>query len=199
MKNTLSYLYSLTPIKTGQYGCIKSISFAIDFISIAGDWAEFGVGNGVSTKSLIKHLPNNDTELYLFDSFKGLPEDWKEFSNEHVKGTFAVERIPSFDNPRVKLVVGWFHDTLPYFTTDKPFSFIHIDCDLYSSTTCIFKNINHLIVSGTTIVFDEYYNYGGDKWLNHEYKAFTEYVSGNKIKFEYLGRTDKYQVIVKIL
>jgi len=46
-------------------------------------------------------------------------------------------------------------------------TFIHIDCDLYSST--IFDLWGNKIVEGTILVFDEYFNYPG--WLHGEIKT----------------------------
>jgi hypothetical protein len=75
---------------------------------------------------------------------------------------------------------------------------LHIDSDLYSSAKTIFKNLGHLIKSGTIIVFDEYFNYPG--WERNEYKAFSEFIDENKKRYEYLGYVGIHsQVAVKIL
>ena len=92
---------------------------------------------------------------------------------------------------------GLFNETLPDFVKNntKPFAFIHIDCDIYQSTKDIFANIADNIVSGTIIVFDEYFNY--PNWQNHEYKAFQEFVSANEIDYEYIAYGPT-QAVVKI-
>ena len=101
-------------------------------------------------------------------------------------------------NENVRLVKGWFNETLPAFVKEhaEPCAFIHVDCDLYSSTKTIFDNLKNQIVSGTVIAFDEYFNYPG--WQEGEYKAFMEYVEENNIEFEYIARTDYEQVAVRI-
>lgn len=62
----------------------------------------------------------------------------------------------------VRLIEGWFDDTLPQFIKDhsEDCSFIHVDCDVYSSTKTIFQFLNNKI-KNTIIVFDEFFNYPG--------------------------------------
>lgn len=53
-------------------------------------------------------------------------------------------------------------------------------------------------MSGTIIVFDEYFNYPG--WQEGEYKAFYEFINETNLKFEYIGYVEiSEQVAVKIL
>ena len=97
---------------------------------------------------------------------------------------------------------GWFDDTLPKFVQNynEKISFLHIDCDLYSSTKTIFKWLDNQITEGTIILFDEYFNY--PFWEQHEYKAFQEFVNHNNIRYEYLcysSKTFGSKVAVKIL
>jgi predicted O-methyltransferase YrrM len=74
----------------------------------------------------------------------------------------------------VELYGGLFKDTLTTFKKEilqkTPISFLHVDCDIYSSTKDMFEALGDNIVPGTIMVFDELYNYPGfDK---HEWKAF---------------------------
>ena len=86
-----------------------------------------------------------------------------------------------------KLHVGLFEDTLPKFVADVPgqAAFVHIDCDIYSSTKTVFDHLADRISSGCVIVFDEYFNY--PNWQQHEYKAFQEFVARRGIQYEYIG------------
>lgn len=101
-------------------------------------------------------------------------------------------------NKNVRLVKGWFNETLPAFIKEhsEPCAFIHVDCDLYSSTKTIFDNLKNQICTGTVIAFDEYFNYPG--WQEGEYKAFMEFIAWSGLEFEYIARTDAAQVAVKI-
>jgi hypothetical protein len=88
----------------------------------------------------------------------------------------------------VKLIDGYFENTLPSFVSTqagRKIAFIHIDCDLYSATRTIFNETTDLLVPGTLIVFDEFFNYAG--WEQGEYKAFVEFVERTGVEFEYIG------------
>jgi hypothetical protein len=76
-----------------------------------------------------------------------------------------------------------------------PIAFMHIDCDLYSSTKTIFDLVDERIQAGTIILFDEYFNY--TNWRRHEYKAFQEYVGQKGVTYEYLGYA-RQQVLIRI-
>ena len=189
----------ITRCPVSRYGCNTAIPNAVKYIKYSHlDWAEFGVSYGTSTKTLLNYLPELGT-LHLFDSFEGLPEDWIDFNGRlRKKGTYAVNKIPDFHDPRTKYYIGLFESTIPYFVKkhSDPLAFIHVDCDIYSSTKDIFNNIDSLIIPGTIILFDDYYNY--PTYFKHEYKAFMEYIENYNRKFKYLGRTKQYQAWVEI-
>ena len=154
---------------------------------------EFGVYEGKTINIISSTVP--DKIVYGFDSFEGLPEDWRTGFD---KATFDRNGKMPQVNSNVRLVKGWFNETLPAFVKEhtEPCAFIHVDCDLYSSTKTIFDNLKDQIVSGTVIAFDEYFNYPG--WQEGEYKAFMELVVEKGFEFEYIARTDIEQVAVKI-
>ena len=168
---------------------------AISLAEKTGLFCEFGVYTGRTINYIAKQV----NIVHGFDSFEGLPEYWR---NGYDKGTFALEdktQLPSVGE-NVKLHVGWFDETLPSFIekNSENVSFLHIDCDLYSSTKTIFKFLKERIKSGTVIVFDEYFNY--PFWQQHEFKAFQEFVAEQNLKYQYICY-HKYnqQVVVKIL
>ena len=70
---------------------------------------------------------------------------------------------------------------------------LHVDSDLYSSAVTVLNTLNHQLVEGTVIVFDEYMNYPG--WQLDEFKAWQEFVSKNNIKYEYIGYVSKHQKV----
>ena len=158
-----------------------------------GGYLEFGVFRGNTINIISEMIP--DKIVYGFDAFEGLPEDWLYYSP---KGDFSLNGNAPQVNPNVRLIKGWFNETLPDFVKahSEPCAFIHVDCDLYSSTKTIFDNLKNQIVSGTVIVFDEYFNYPG--WQEGEYKAFMEFITENNLEFKYISRTDWSQVAVKI-
>ncbi|HLW40489.1 MAG TPA: class I SAM-dependent methyltransferase [Brumimicrobium sp.] len=170
------------------------IDHALKHVSIDGVFCEFGVYKGKSVNYIARRIKQ---EIHAFDSFEGLPETWL---STHKKGHFALNKLPSFE-PNVVIHKGWFDETLPDFVKNQneKIAFLHIDCDLYSSTKTIFNFLNQQIVEGTIILFDEYFNY--PFWEQHEYKAFQEFVSEHNIEYEYLcysSRTFGSKVAVKI-
>lgn len=141
---------------------------------------EFGVYKGDTINYIAKKLPNY--KVYGFDSFEGLPEFWRDGFD---KGHFALSKLPKVEK-NVILIKGWFEETLPEFIKKEKgvVAYLHIDCDLYSSTKTVFKYLGDRIVTGTIIVFDEYFNYPG--WENGEFKAFQEFIKETSKEYKYL-------------
>ena len=77
----------------------------------------------------------------------------------------------------VQLVVGLFEDTLPGFLDrhSDPIGFVHIDCDIYSSTKYVLTTLNDRLARGCVVVFDEFFNYPG--FQQHERRAFREFIA----------------------
>jgi hypothetical protein len=149
-----------------------------------GLYLEFGVFQCTSVNFIAKKI---ESKIHGFDSFEGLPEHWID---GYTKGTFKLDInqvLPKIEE-NVKLHVGWFDKTLPEFVSqidpDEKVTFLHVDCDLYSSTKTIFDYLGDRIVPGTVIVFDEYFNY--PSWQQHEFKAFQEFVEARKVAYKYL-------------
>ncbi len=156
---------------------------------------EFGVFSGNS----INYIASKKNWIVDgFDSFEGLPENWRD---GYDRGFFSVNALPNVP-ANVRLHRGWFQDSIPRFLEslgDKgtPISYLHIDCDLYSSTKTIFEFLGNRIVSGTVIVFDEYFNYDG--WEDGEFLAFKEFVKLNSIKYEYLTYNSTHEQVAVII
>ena len=128
---------------------------------------EFGVYSGRSLQVIRTHFSG---KVFGFDSFCGLPEDWRE---DYPAGTFATEDRPNV--PDAEIIEGLFQDTLPSFlvTQQAPISFVHFDADLYSSTIFCLKQIAPYLDNQAIFVFDEYHNYEG--YEEHEQRAFLEF------------------------
>jgi len=159
---------------------------ALAKIDVDGLFAEFGVFRGASINEIANKRPN-DT-IYGFDSFEGLREDWA--GHDCAKGAFDVGGELPVVAANVRLIKGWFDQTVPEFLAQHsaPFAFIHCDCDTYEAAATLLRLIGTRIQSGTVIVFDEYLGYRG--WRFGEFKAWQECVSSSSIVYEYLGFTD---------
>jgi hypothetical protein len=195
--DSLDSFLSLERIKTRT----EVIDKAVCSLMLNLDWAEFGVFDGKSARYMLSKL-HSDLHFYLFDSFNGLPEDWKfsdgRLKGKFKKGTFSLKgNAPKFDDNRAVVYCGLFKDTIPKFIEEhkEPLSLVHVDCDLYSSTSDVLRGINNLIVSGTILLFDEFYGYDNIGWVEHEYRAFMEFASNRE--FEYIAR-GKEQAVIRI-
>lgn len=146
-------------------------------------WLEFGVCTG----STINYISKFTTDtVYGFDSFEGLPEKWRD---GYDKGAFALNgNLPQVNN-NIKLIKGWFNETVLDFIQiqNKKVSFIHIDADLYSSTKYILDVLKNYIDEDCIIVFDELVNYPGFDGDTGELKAFYEFITENKVDYEWIG------------
>jgi len=183
-----------------------NLKFAISQTSIVGDVLEFGVYSG-TTVNLISAMLKEDN-IFGFDSFEGLPEDWKisrnEKFNKHKKGYFAVDALPKV-NDNVILVKGFFNQSLkPWIEEHRPtqIKFLHVDSDLYSSAIYILDILNEYIVPRTVIVFDEFYPWGRkryDTWEEHEYRALKEWISKFDREIEIISRSNHQQLTIRIV
>ena len=147
-------------------------------------WLEFGVFSG-RTINYISQFTQE--QVYGFDSFEGLPEKWRDGFEQgafHMKGN-----LPHVRN-NVTLVKGWFNETLvPFMEThkDKKISFLHIDCDIYSSTKYILNTLKDYLDKDCVVVFDELVNYPTFDGPNGELRAFHEFISENKVSYSWIG------------
>jgi hypothetical protein len=178
------------------------LKFGSDAVTLCGAYLEMGVCTG-RTINFIAAL-NPEQRIWGFDSFDGLPEEWARTDLTVPQGTFRVNTEgwmpPVLHN--VSLVKGMFHDTLPQFKSDilksMPVAFLHVDCDIYASAKEVFDQLADNIVSGTVIVFDEFYNY--PEAAEHEFKAFQEFLERTGKKPVYLAYNQYFeQAVVQII
>jgi hypothetical protein len=180
------------PRATPYFDKVDTLAAALKAAAHEGMYLEFGVHTGGTLRTLVEHAPTGT--VFGFDSFEGLPEDWRA---GFVAGTFAVEDVPEV--PGAEIVVGWFDQVLPGFLAEHPeeVAFLHMDADLYSSTRTVLDALESRLRAGTVVVFDEYFNF--PDWQKHEHRAWTEFVERTGIRFDYLGFTaDDEQISLRI-
>ncbi len=153
---------------------VHALEQAVDSFSDQDWFLEFGVYHGRSLNILARTEASRTIHWHGFDSFNGLPEDWsaKEIAGSYSTGGQQPE-VP--DN--VTLHSGWFSDTLPGFaaeSSDTRLAFMHIDCDLYSSTRTVLETLKDRCRPGTVIQFDELIGYPG--YAQHEWRAWQEFL-----------------------
>ena len=168
------------------------VKYALDQRRKTGLHLEFGVGRGKSMRWI---APEVDGAVHGFDSFEGIQEHW----NGNPIGAFAQKRMPKVPE-NVEFHVGYFDATLPGFLAShpEPIAFLHVDCDLYSSTVTIFELLGDRLQEGSIILFDKYYNF--HRWQQHEFKAFQEFVEKSGLTYEYIAYSvTGQQVAVRVL
>lgn len=193
LNETVDYIDKAMPDAVGYETQKEVTEYALRQATEPGHLLEFGVFTGGTIRFMSKRVGGR--VIHGFDSFEGLPEDWGGFSMDtesfNVKG--KLPKVPG----NVTLHSGWFENSLPKWCKQHPgpVAFMHIDCDIYSSTKTIFEALKERMRAGTVILFDEYFNYPG--WKLHEFKAFAEFVAQYGVEYEYLAYA-RQQVVVRI-
>src|SRR6516164_2042380 len=152
LSSSVDYIDLHMPQAIGFDSQKELIDFALEQARSSGHYLEFGVFSG----GTIRHIARRKRAavIHRFDSFEGLPEPWSGFTlGQRVFSRGGhLPRVPA----NVVLHKGWFKDTVPQWCreTDRPIAFIHIDCDLYSSTVDILTGLAQRLQRGTVILFD---------------------------------------------
>src|SRR5205823_4350509 len=118
-------------------------------------YLEFGVYKGASIRYWSQLMKDSDARFDGFDTFAGLPEDWR---TSRPKGDFSTQgTVPEMNDSRVRFFKGLFEESLPAYRPPRHDQLIiHLDADLYSSTIGPLRTLRHLIVPGTFLLFDEF-------------------------------------------
>ncbi len=145
---------------------------------------EFGVWKGDSIRFFAGHNRSPDSRFFGFDSFEGLPEDWRGMAHER----FDVSgQIPMIDDSRVRFVKGWFRDSLPGLLDELEATargrqlVVHYDADLYSSTLYL------LFTLGSRF---KRYHFIFDEYSGHETRALYNYVQASGAECRFFYRLD---------
>jgi methyltransferase family protein len=140
-------------------------------------YLEFGVFQGWSIKTIAEKFRHPEARFFGFDSFEGLPEKWDPNNDVGQFSTNGV--VPTVSDDRIRLIRGWFQDTVPNFLSSHKFNspiFIHFDADLYSSTLFLLTTLSsHL---------DEYY-FLFDEFFPDEVNALREFALSYPIEIAF--------------
>jgi Methyltransferase domain len=193
LQRSVDYVERAMPDALGLDSQRELIDYALQAVAFDGHYVEFGVFTGGTIRYIARRV--GERTVHGFDSFEGLPEAWSGYNlgGNTFNRRGQMPRVPN----NVLLHRGFFDASLPNWL-DKysgPVSFIHLDCDIYSSTKTVFKLMAPRLVPGTVILFDEYFNF--PNWEQHEFKAFQEFVVEHGVKYTYLGFA-RQQVAVRV-
>ena len=146
-----------------------------------GNIAEVGVYQGGSAKIICEAKGNSN--LYLFDTFKGIPET-EDIDISFRKGLFKsdVIKVKNYlkDYSNVEIFKGTFPNNIGYIESFK-FIFVHLDVDTYKSTmNClqffyprmekggVILGHDYLLSKGVKKAFDEFFEYKEESILEVE-------------------------------
>lgn len=154
-------------------------------------YLEFGVYQGDSLEWWIKHNYHPESTFVGFDTFEGLPEDWREgWATGHFS-TAGV--IPEISDPRCSIIKGMFQETLQNWLTGRQWSsrlICMMDADLYSSTLYPLILLGPLLKAGDILIFDEFRD------ARNEFRAFTDWQACIGTKVECVGSVHRCDKIV---
>ena len=140
-------------------------------------YLEFGVFRGYSLRYWSHLMPNSNSHLAGFDSFRGLPEDWKAVMPSGALDVGGA--LPKIADPRVTLHPGWFEETLPsYQPPAHEVMVVNIDADLYSSTIYVLNRIRNWFKAGDYLYLDDFFN------RHHVRRAFDEFRENSGVSFK---------------
>lgn len=141
----------------------------VDSLKLPGDIVECGVWNGgsVAVMAYATRSFSMERNIWLFDSFEGLPkpgewdgkeafkqfyEGWNKGSISKVNQIFKKLKIPK---RKIHIVKGWFQETFPSINIPR-IAILHIDADWYESVKLCLVKYYDSVVSGGYIVIDDY-------------------------------------------
>lgn len=147
----------------GNYAtrCFMLYQFLKQIGNLEGDVAEVGVYHGRSAKVIALTFKkfNFKKNVCLFDTFTGMPEVEPDKDNFYQKGAFsdtslveAQEFLSDCEN--VTIYPGFFPDTAKPIS-EKKFSFVHVDVDIYRSVLDCCQFFYPRMVSKGMMVFDD--------------------------------------------
>lgn len=137
---------------------------------VEGDIVECGVsiGHGALVFSLLSEYIGKRRTYYGFDSFEGFPDPVEKDELTPITGRGFWANPPEtvlrvlrdgrlsddFINDHIRLVKGWFNETLPRY--EGKIALLHLDCDLYESYSVALNTLYSRVEPNGVIMFDEY-------------------------------------------
>jgi hypothetical protein len=137
-----------------------------------GDIVETGCYIGTSASIIMDILIHYDgchRKLWVFDSFKGLPDLVEEDKQDGRKGQYKtsyelfksnLQGLNVYDKNRLVITKGWFNETLS-ISPVKSISFLRLDGDLFSSTWDGLTAFYNKVLPGGIIYVDDYGSFRG--------------------------------------
>jgi hypothetical protein len=192
-----------------KYGLFRKYTEAVHAEGVEGAFVEFGVFDGSTLCPVVQRRDELglSTPVYGFDSFEGLPPPSACDCEDFRAGQFAsplqlaAERLGCAARKNVRLVKGWFNQTLTSeeVASDpnlRKIAFAHVDCDVYSSAVDCLHFLTDRLADGAFLIFDD--------WLPSpalgETRAFFEwYATARRLyRFEHLACLERGSVHLRV-
>jgi O-methyltransferase len=168
-------------------------------LRVAGDVCEFGVAQGATSRLLASEIMSSDRNLWLFDSFEGLPAPGPQDklindifslgSMDKYKVTMASPEAEvrskldsiSFPPARTKVKKGWVSDSIKSGELPAQVAFAYVDFDFYEPIKDALEFLDGRMPPGGRIVVDDYGFFSEGAQL-----AVDQFVArvGSRFKFE---------------
>ncbi len=199
----------VTPYTLTSQERIAAVCTATEYVireEIPGSFVECGVGRGGSMMAMaltLKRLGITDRDLYLFDTFTGMPkpteadvdfaglayldhwpfpaEGFGSVPLEDVEGAMATT---GYDPAHLHFVPGDVLETVPHRAPSQ-IALLRLDTDWYESTRHELIHLYPRLALGGVLVIDDYGHLEGAR------KATDEYFEGHRImlhRIDYTGR-----------
>ena len=166
-------------------------------LPVEGDICEFGVAQGATSVLLANEIKDTRKNLWLFDSFEGLPKptDKDSLINDifnlgsmaAYKGTMAcpVDMVRSrladikFPPERTIIVPGFIEKTIHNPGLPEKVCFAYIDFDFYEPILIALNFLDHVLQPGGFVIVDDYNFFSDGVKI-----AVDEFYAANKEKYE---------------
>lgn len=179
-----------------EHEWVEELLKSIHSENVPGAIVEFGILEGYWVGKLYdttEAIGMTDRMIIGFDSFRGLSSPHPVFDDPFWKeGTYKAtrelvdQRLRTVERPRIKLVEGYFADSLmtEAATQINQIAFARIDCDIYEPALQCLNYLGSRLTDGAILVFDD--------WPHQlsvgEGRAFYEWVPAvPHLRFEFLG------------
>ncbi len=163
---------------------VNNLDLCDHFNHLEGDFVECGVWRG-GMSAAIAEIFKRKKNIYLFDSFEGLPPakeiDGKEalawqkdvnspvyYDNCSADEAYAKQAMALAACDSYTIYKGWFDQTLPNFK-NHAIAILRLDGDWYDSILVCLENLFPQVVDGGIVLIDDYYTWDGCSKAVHDY------------------------------
>jgi O-methyltransferase len=165
---------------------------------LSGDICEFGVAQGTTSALMAYEIMNTTKNIWLFDSFKGLPMPTeKDLLKDDVcglgtigayQGTMAcgvdmvTGELHSIDFPpkRAKVIAGFIEETIHQPNLPTEVCFAYVDFDFYEPILVALQFLDRCLMKNGQVIIDDY-----DFFSTGAKTAVDEFVSAHGSRWEF--------------